>query len=73
VINDCHLKVPHNGARDTLTELRSRFWVTKGRQTAKTVIGKCPVCKKLEGRSYGVPPPLPLPEFRLSDELAFTV
>ena len=25
VINDCHFKVLHNGVRDTLTELRSRF------------------------------------------------
>ena len=72
VINDCHLKVLHNGVRDTLTELRSRFWVTKGRQTVKTAIGKCSVCKKLEGRSYAVPPPPPLPEFRLSDDFAFT-
>ena len=29
-------------------------------------------CKKIEGRSYAVPPPPPLPEFRLSDEFAFT-
>ena len=72
VINECHLKVLHNGVRDTLKELRSKFWVTKGRQTVKNVIGKCSVCKKIEGRSYAVPPPPPLPEFRLSDEFAFT-
>ena len=72
VINDCHFKVLHNGVRDTLTELRSRFWVTKGRQTVKTAIGNCSVCKKIQGRSYAVPPPPPLPEFRLSDEFAFT-
>lgn len=55
--NDCNLKVLHNGVRDTLADLRSRFWVTKGRQTVKTAIGKCSVCKKLEDRSYAVPPP----------------
>ena len=38
----------------------------------KTAIGNCSVCKKLQGRSYAVPPPPPLPEFRLSDEFAFT-
>ncbi|XP_066026285.1 uncharacterized protein [Pocillopora verrucosa] len=54
------------------TNIRSRFWVTKGRQTVKTAIGNCSVCKKLQGRSYAVPPPPPLPEFRLSDEFAFT-
>ncbi|XP_068739617.1 uncharacterized protein [Montipora capricornis] len=46
VINECHLKVLHNGVRETLTELRSCFWVVKGRQPVKTVIGKCSVCKK---------------------------
>ena len=50
----------------------SKFWVTKGRQTIKNVIGKCSVCKKIEGRSCAVPPPPPFPEFRLSDEFAFT-
>ena len=72
VINGCHLKVLHNGVRETLTELRSCFWVVKGRQAVKTVIGKCSVCKKIEGRSYAVPHSPPLPEFRLSDEFAFS-
>ncbi|XP_068734503.1 uncharacterized protein [Montipora capricornis] len=72
VINECHLKVLHNGVRETLTELRSWFWVVKGRQAVKTVIGKCSVCKKIEGRSYAVPHSPPLPEFRLSDEFAFS-
>ncbi|XP_068670957.1 uncharacterized protein [Montipora foliosa] len=72
VINECHLKVLHNGVRETLTELRSCFWVVKGRQAVKTVIGKCSVCKKIEGRSYAVPRSPPLPEFRLSDEFAFS-
>ena len=47
VINECHLKVLHNGVRETLTELRSCLWVVKGRQAVKTVIGKCSVCKKI--------------------------
>ena len=72
VINHGHFKVLHNDVRDTLTELRSRFWVTKGRQTVKTAIENCSVCKKLQGRSYAVPPPPLLPEFRVSDEFAFT-
>ena len=51
VIWDCHLKVLHNGVRDTLTELRSSFWVTKGRQAVKTVIGKCAVVRKLRAEA----------------------
>lgn len=71
VINECHLKVLHNGVRETLTELRSYFWVVRGRQAVKTVIGRCSVCK-IEGRSYAVPHFPPLPEFLLSDEFAFS-
>ena len=71
-INDCHLKVLHSGVKDTLTQLRSKFWVPKGRQAVRDAIRKCPRCKRIEGRSYSVPPTPPLPEFRLSDEFAFT-
>ena len=38
----------------------------------KTVIAKCSVCKKIEGRSYSVPHSPTLPEFRSSDEFAFS-
>ena len=55
VINECHLKVLHNGVRETLTELRSCFWVVKGRQVVKTVIGKCSVCKKIEVMQFLIP------------------
>ena len=71
-INECNLKVLCNGVRGTLTELRSCFWVVKGRQDVKTVIGKCSVCKMIDGKSYAVPHSPPLPEFRLSDEFAFS-
>ena len=70
VINKCHLKVLHNSARETLTELRSCIWVVKGRQAVKTVIVKCSVCKKIEGRSYAIPHSPPLLEFRFRDIFA---
>lgn len=31
VIRQCHSNVLHNGVKETLLELRSRFWVVKGR------------------------------------------
>ena len=72
IIEQCHRTVMHNGLRETLTQLRTRFWISKGRQRVKKVIAKCNVCKKIEGKSYGVPLTPPLPPFRLSDEFAFT-
>ena len=72
VILKCHEQVMHNGVAETLVQLRSKYWVVKGRQTVKKILSKCVVCKKLEGRPYGVPPTPQLPEFRLSDDFAFS-
>ena len=65
VILSCHEEVMHNGVQETLVQLRSRFWVVKGRQEVKRVINACKICKRLEGKSYGSPPAPPLPSCRL--------
>ena len=44
IIDNCHKRTAHNGVKETLTELRSRFWVTKGRQTVRRVISKGSSC-----------------------------
>ena len=72
IINDCHLKVHHNKLRCTLAELRSRFWVLQGRQKVKQVIGKCQVCRKLEGPYFRAPAAAPLPNFRVTESKPFT-
>ena len=72
IILRCHYEVLHNGVGETLTQLRSRFWVVKGRQVVKRILSSCTVCKKMEGPSYGTPLAPPLPEFRLSNDFAFT-
>ena len=35
VIRACHERVMHDGVKETLTELRSKFWLVKGRQVVK--------------------------------------
>ncbi|XP_068692435.1 uncharacterized protein [Montipora foliosa] len=71
VILKCHDQVMHNGVAKTLVQVRSRYWIVKGRQMVKSITNKCVLCKKLEGRPYGTPPTSQLPGFRLSDEFAF--
>ena len=61
----------HNGVRDTLTELRSKFSVVKGHRTVQNIILKCFTCKKVKGRRFKIPPSPQLPESSLSDEFAF--
>ena len=39
-IQQCHKRVLHSGVRGTLAELRSRFWVPKGRQLVKKVLSQ---------------------------------
>ena len=38
IINDCHQRVLQDGVKETLTELRYRFWITKGRHTVRKVL-----------------------------------
>lgn len=62
----------HNGVKDTLTELRSKFWLVKGRQTVKKLLHDCVTCRRYEGKAYKAPPPPPLPDFRVKTAPAFT-
>ena len=67
-----HENVKHNGVRQTLTELRNKFWILKGRQAVKDVLFKCLICKKKLGKAFSTPPTPPLPTSRVSDDLVFT-
>ena len=71
-IAECHERVLHGGVRETLAELRSKFWVPKGRQQVKKVISKCVVCRTLEGKAYSTPRSAALPEFRVTEAPAFS-
>ncbi|KAK3750791.1 hypothetical protein QZH41_006585 [Actinostola sp. cb2023] len=44
----------------------------KGRQEVKNVLSKCVVCKKVIGKACEGPPAPPLPQFRVSDDPAFS-
>lgn len=70
-IEQCHKKVHHGGVRETLTELRTRFWVSKGRQAVKQSIRKCVVCKRYEGTAYPAPVTAQLPSFRTQEAPPF--
>ena len=72
IIRDSHNRIHHCGLRATLAELRSRFWVPKGRQVVKRVIGSCLVCKKHNGKAYGTPAQADLPEFRVQQSPPFS-
>ena len=62
-VQECHTRVLHGCVRSTLAELRTRFWVTKGRQVVKYVLNHWVVCKKMEGKSLGPPSTASLPDW----------
>ena len=71
LVMDAHKRVIHNGVPETLAELRSAYWLVRGRQFVRKVIHGCTVCRKLEGmHCKGIPPP-PLPEFRVHQSRPF--
>ena len=48
------------------------FWIIKGRSLVRRLIHKCKVCLRYEGPHYQVPPPPPLPEFRVTEQPPFS-
>ena len=72
VVRRSHLHVLHSGAKDTLTELRSKFWIPGGRLLVRQLINKCVICRRYNASYYRPPLSPPLPVCRVKGELAFT-
>ena len=72
VVEECHQRVHHSGIRSTLAELRSRFWVPRGRQLVKRILGECVTCRKLIGKPFSAPPTAVLPGFRVKEAPPFS-
>ena len=71
VVRDAHCRVLHNGVHETLTEVRTAYWIVRDRQFVRSVLYQCVVCRRFEGQPYRGKPPPPLPEFRVSESRPF--
>ena len=71
VILNAHKRVGHLRLLGTLNELRSKFWICKGRQTVKSTIGKCVTCIKVIGKTLIGPTSPSLPDYRVTSHFAF--
>ena len=71
LIQRVHYDIKHSGTADTLSTIREKFWILKGRQTVKKVIKTCVVCNKLEGMPYPSTITPDLPSFRTSEDPPF--
>ena len=72
VVRSAHERVKHNGVKETLSEIRARYWIVKGRHFVRLLLHKCVMCRKFDGVPHHVPPPPPLPDFRVNPEPPFT-
>ena len=67
-----HRRVQHNRVKETLTEVRAKYWIIGGRSLNQSVITKCVNCRRFEGRPLNVPPAPPLPSFQVQEVPPFT-
>lgn len=67
-----HSQVKHGGIADTTTQLRERYWLTAGRQLARTIVKDCTICKRFKAK-LGEVPTAPLPSDRISENPAFSI
>ena len=72
VVWDAHYRVKHQGERQTLTEIRSAYWIPRGKSFVKKILHRCLICKRYNSRSYSYPKCPNLPSVRLNDNAAFS-
>ncbi|XP_015750618.1 PREDICTED: uncharacterized protein LOC107330533 [Acropora digitifera] len=72
IIKDTHNRMLHSGANTTLTAMRERFWIIRGRQTVKKSVRRCVRCRRVEGKHFSLPQQPDLPDERVSDNPPFT-
>ena len=72
LIRRTHQKVKHSSVQTTLTTLRERVWILRGRQSVKRVLRRCLTCRRLEGLPYSSCKVPDLPSVRVSEDPPFT-
>ena len=71
IVQSAHRRVQHNGLKETLSEVRAKYWIIGGRSLVKAVIHKCVDCRRFEGRPFNPPPAPPLPSFQVTEAPPF--
>ena len=72
VIRDAHESVLHNGVRETINEIRCKYWIPRTRLKVKNIINRCVTCKKFEGHPYFYLESSALPESRIVPSHCFS-
>ena len=70
-MESCHKRVFHGGVRETQAELRSKFWICKGRQLVKKILRGCTPCRRFLAKPLQAMVPGMLPESRVKKSPPF--
>ncbi|XP_065051274.1 uncharacterized protein LOC135680947 [Rhopilema esculentum] len=72
VIKEYHAIVLHSGVRDTLNEIRQRYWILRGREAVKKFKRSCTVCIWIDRHTIKSTLAPDLPDSRVDDGPPFT-
>ena len=72
LIQSCHEKVMHSGVRDTLVQVREKYWILRARQLVKSTVASCTICKRFRAQA-GRQITAPLPKDRITESPPFEV
>ena len=72
IVWDAHNRIKHLGERQTLAEIRSCYWIPRGKSFVKKVLHRCITCKRSNSRPCSYPKSPNLPQVRLNDDNAFS-
>ena len=55
IVKHFHERLLHISIKQTLTELRQKYWICRGRNFVRKILRNCNLCRKYEGPPYQYP------------------
>ena len=71
VIRDYHKRAFHAGVSQTLAQVRTEYWIPRGRSQVKKELNRCTICQRAEGHPFKMPKMPPWPKERVTEALPF--
>ena len=72
VIERAHKQLLHSGVSQTLSSIRMRYWIPRGRANFRMALRQCLICRRHEGGPYKLLFFSPLPSSRATEATPFT-